>query len=49
MARLMTPSNLLTVLRGYRDNMSEFDVEEMDYLILLVEKDTLEYPNRRII
>ena len=30
---------LLTELKAYRDNMSEFDVEEMDYLIELVDRD----------
>lgn len=30
---------VLVALKSYRDNMSEFDVEEMDYLIDLVDRD----------
>lgn len=32
---------LLQRLRSYRNNMTEFDEDEMDYLISLVEKDCL--------
>lgn len=30
---------LLSLLVGYRDNMSEFDEEDMDYMIGLVKHD----------
>lgn len=30
---------VLVALKSYRDNMSEFDVVEMDYLIDLVDRD----------
>ncbi len=36
---MIDKKQILIELRAYRDNMSEFDEEEMDYLIQLVEMD----------
>jgi len=36
---LIDKKQILVELRAYRDNMSEFDEDEMDYLIDLVERD----------
>lgn len=36
---MIDKKQILVELRAYRDNMSEFDEDEMDYLIDLVERD----------
>lgn len=39
---MIDKEKLLNLLIGYRDNMSEFDEEDMDYFIELVKKDLKE-------